>query len=118
MGRLAVLSTFGRWPRKTVGPFARSEASAGRESQNLENLSLVIAVWKGFPRELAEARAVRLAGEENPKAQAVVVGSAIAGIDWIVRLWVFVGPGADAPQEVFVRVRGTDGQPLGLERRP
>jgi hypothetical protein len=75
-------------------------------------------MWRGLPQAYAEARALHLAREEAPGSRAVVQGAELHGIDWEVRLWLFASANDDDPQEARVRLRGTDGEPLGFDVRP
>jgi hypothetical protein len=56
-----------------------------------------------------------LAREEAPSSRAVVQSAELSGIDWVVRLWLFASATDDDPREALVRLRGTNGEPLGFE---
>jgi hypothetical protein len=71
-------------------------------------------MWRGFPQEYAEERAMRIASREAPGLVAVVRGCHLAGIEWQVRLWLF-DPHLKDPREAVARLRATDGEPVSFE---
>jgi hypothetical protein len=70
-------------------------------------------MWRGFPQSSAEERAIALAHAEVPRARAVVRGAHLAGIDWVVSLWL-IEEGSPEPREAVARVSATDGRALGF----
>ena len=72
-------------------------------------------MWRGYPQESAEERAMALAEREAPGLVAIVRGCQLAGIEWQVRLWLF-DPHMAEPREAVARVRATDGEPVAFEK--